>query len=205
MSLFGLTKSRIPAPDKGRFHAFYQDTVNPLAAHLRRIGLRNDAELEDVLQETYIEAMKGFHQLKDTDAALSWLLTIGRRVFFRSLRTKNKPGCANATAEAEIMIADDGIAPADEYMHASRLCREVLTAIRDIVDPVKKKAVTMFFLEEESLTNISSETGVKISTLTTWMNRFREKTKKTLNEFTLECEVKPVREAKMIQGGRILT
>ena len=49
----------------------------------------NSHEAEDLTQQTYLLAQKRGHQLRDVQAARSWLLTILRNVFLKSKRQRS--------------------------------------------------------------------------------------------------------------------
>jgi DNA-directed RNA polymerase specialized sigma24 family protein len=52
--------------------------------------------------------------------------------------------------------------------------------IDEIPDETRRRAVRLFYLEEASLPEVSAATGVKVSTLTTWLSRFRAAARKAL-------------------------
>lgn len=63
--------------------------VNAYTADLYRYGFwlcRNQAQAEDLVQETFMRAWKGLDGLKDSKAAKAWLFTILRREHARHYR-----------------------------------------------------------------------------------------------------------------------
>ena len=160
-------------PSRQQFETFYRATIKPLAAHLRQIGLTNPADLEEVLQDTYIEAHKCLHTLQEEDKALAWVFTIGRRQFFKWLNLHKKEWGKRIESEVE------AVSDADQMQGLSHrsLVAQVMESLSALQNPVKREAIRLFYLEEWSLKEISESTNTKVSTLTTWMNRFREQIK----------------------------
>jgi len=159
--------------------AFYDATCKQLAAYLRRFGVNNNQDLEDLIQETYIEAFKSLHTLQSANAAKAWLFTIGRRQFIRYLEQKRKQPAATADTGA-LAFLENGSAAADDTVYASYVCKTVSRRLEKVEDPVKRQALMMFFIELEPLADISAALGTNISTLTTWCNRFRSELKQEL-------------------------
>ncbi|HYX37702.1 MAG TPA: RNA polymerase sigma factor [Oligoflexus sp.] len=178
MGLFTLRR-QCRTPEHSAFHEFYRATLRPLTSHLHALGLRSSEELEDILQNTYLEAHKSFESLQDSQAALAWLLTIGRRQFYqyigrqvrlRRVFEERAPEEPDVTAP----IIDHRLVAADEQMHTDSVCQIVVQKIFEIKNPMRQQAIRMFFLEEFHLKEIAESTGTKISTLTTWISRFRK-------------------------------
>lgn len=199
MKIFDFIGKASPALDRAHFQQFYRESVNPLAAHLRSLGLRNQCELEDIIQETYLEAYKALDSLKDSTKAVSWLLTIGRRAFFRSLRLKKDQRSATHEQLEENALSDDNAPEADDLVHNSGLCSTILADMAAIQDPTRRQVIVMFFLEEASLPEIHTATGIGTSTLTTWISRFRIKVKPKLQPEPFNDEV------LTLENGRIAT
>jgi len=165
--------------ERSRFQELYKTTVRPLGSHLRSLGLHDVQDLEDVLQNTYLEAHKSFHTLRDQQAALAWLMTIGRRQYHLHLSRKIRhrqylSAQDQGSLEAGGQLVDRKIKPADDALHNLSLCQPVVRKIDAIADPKRQAAVRMFFLEDRSLKEIAGLTTTNISTLTTWISRFRK-------------------------------
>ena len=165
-------------------HAFYRSTVRILGAHLRQLGVERKEDLEDVMQETYVQALKSLPSLKHDEASVAWLLTIGRRQLFRQRErhARRRAEALSPTGTAEDIASD--AAPADEQLQATGVCARIVGMIERIEDPRRRDAVQRFYLAEASLQEISIAMDVKVSTLTTWMSRFRESAKQEMNIVT---------------------
>lgn len=162
-----------------RDRAFYDATVRPLASHLHKLGLRNPQDLEEVIQETYLEAYKSLASLQDAQAALAWLLTIGRRQLGRHLERKKRDV---ETAEVDTTVLPSPAAPVDGALDARRLVAEVRAVHARLACPKRKLAIDLYYFQEVPLPEIVERLGVGASTVTTWLSRFRQEVRAALGE-----------------------
>ena len=67
----------------------YTTTIVPLIGKLKKYGVRlerNPEELEDLVQDTLLQAWNNIDQLKDNEDAMRWLRTIMHRLVIDQLR-----------------------------------------------------------------------------------------------------------------------
>ena len=169
----------------GEFYNFYQEHFSPLCRHLQALGLRDPEDLNDVLQNTFLEAHDSFAQLRDPQAALAWLLTIGRRQFARYVARRVRQRRIfverNEAQERQVRDAVDlRVRPGDEQVIASLLSAQVMRQLDQIEDATRQLALRLFFLEDLALKDIAARTATKVSTLTTWISRFRDQAQERL-------------------------
>jgi RNA polymerase sigma-70 factor, ECF subfamily len=75
-----------PLPDG---HPDFELLTLPLLARLRRYALRlagSEAEADDLVQATYLNALRGWHTFQAGSDVARWMFTICRNTFFRSRR-----------------------------------------------------------------------------------------------------------------------
>jgi RNA polymerase sigma-70 factor (ECF subfamily) len=79
------TAPLVPAPD---CDAFERLTVPYLAdvARFARSLARDDALADDLVQETYLQALRGWHTFREGSDPKRWLLTVCHHAFMRMLR-----------------------------------------------------------------------------------------------------------------------
>lgn len=164
------------------FHDFYRATLRPLVAHLRRLGLAHDQDLEDVVQEAYAQAFKSWASLRAREAQLVWLLTIARRQWGRLLAKKGRLPLAQGTDEEldALVEASASVRALDEDVARSGLFAKLRSQIELLADPRQKQAIELFYLFDLDLSDVSAATGVNASTLTTWFSRFRQRARLAL-------------------------
>jgi RNA polymerase sigma-70 factor (ECF subfamily) len=97
-----------------------EDLFRRYARYVATIGFKllgRDDELDDLVQDVFIEAHRGLHQLRDLDAAKGWLARITVRRAVRRLRRQK----LRAFFSLEAMGADaplvDGAASPEERAH----------------------------------------------------------------------------------------
>jgi RNA polymerase sigma-70 factor, ECF subfamily len=68
----------------------------PLAFRVARAVLRNDADAEDVAQDSVLRAYRSFHRLRDRQKFRSWLVRIAFRLALDRLRSAKRRGVREA-------------------------------------------------------------------------------------------------------------
>ena len=159
----------------------------PAAYTLAYWLVRSRPDAEDIVQDAYLRAFRGYDTLKGTDIR-PWLLTIVRNVAYRWLakrgrnrnvisfdeafpgRTGDVAGDANIASEAlsaEAMLIGEG----------ERV--QVRAALADLA-PVFREVIVLRELEEMSYREIATITGVPVGTVMSRLSRARADLKKLL-------------------------
>jgi RNA polymerase sigma-70 factor (ECF subfamily) len=99
------------------------DLFRRYASYVATIGLRllgRDDELDDLVQEVFIEAYRGLHQLRSTDAAKAWLARITVRRATRRLRRRRvRSFFSLESLPSYANLVDDGATPEEKADVAS--------------------------------------------------------------------------------------
>lgn len=143
--------------------------------------LKNEHTAQDVLQDSYIKAFQNINQLEDASKFEGWF---GRIVATRSLNElkKNNPMLFSETEnedEGDISdtFEDDRIDTCPELaidqQETSRLIQEMMAELSD----EQRMCITMFYMEEMSVKEISETLGVSESTVKSRLNYGRTKIK----------------------------
>jgi RNA polymerase sigma-70 factor (ECF subfamily) len=123
------------------------------ARYVATIGFKllgRDDELDDLVQDVFIEAHRGLHQLRDLDAAKGWLARITvRRAVRRLRRQKLRAFFSLETLASEVPVVD-GAATPEERAHIASTYR-LLEAL-----PVQQRVVWLLrHVEGETLDSIA--------------------------------------------------
>jgi RNA polymerase sigma-70 factor, ECF subfamily len=134
------------------------------ARYVATIGLRllgRDDELDDLVQDVFIEAHRGLHQLRDLDAAKGWLARITvRRAVRRLRRQKVRAFFSLEALGAEAPVVADGAASPEERAYVSATYRR-LEAL-----PVPQRIVWLLrHVEGETLDSIAALCGCSKATV----------------------------------------
>ena len=191
-----MTKETIPAPVLGRatpvadpleradveferFHAMMADTER--RAYTMALQLtRNAADAEDLVQDTYVKAWRGFESYTPGRPFLNWLLRIMQRAYLDGRRRDNpirKAESLNSMVSPtdgevqELPIADSGPMPDEEVIH-DEMKNQLHAALGQLPD-VYRSAITMCDLEGLSYHEIADQQGTTIGTVRSRIHRGR--------------------------------
>ncbi len=139
------------------------DLFKRYASYVATIGIRllgRDDELDDLVQEVFIEAYRGYHQLRSASAVKAWLARITVRRAVRRLRRRRLRSFFSLEAlPADAKLADDAATPeqradiASTYRMVERL-------------PVRQRvAWVLKHVEGETLDSIAEICGVSKATV----------------------------------------
>ncbi len=165
--------------DLQRFHDMMADTRR--RAYTMALQLtRNPADAEDLMQDTYVKAWKGFESYIPGRPFLNWLLRIMQRAYLDSRRRDNpirKAESLNSMISPsdgevqELPISDGGPTPDEEILHQE--FRKNLHEALDELPDVYRDAITMCDLEEMSYSEIADMQQTTIGTVRSRIHRGR--------------------------------
>jgi RNA polymerase sigma-70 factor (ECF subfamily) len=178
MSVSTVELSRDPH-DLDRFQAMMTQTKR--RAYTMALQLtRNPSDAEDLVQDTYVKAWRGFDSYVDGRPFLNWLLRIMQRAYLDSRRRDNpirraeslnsmvSPGDGDVQ---EMPIADEEPTP-DEAVLREEFKRELYAALDELPD-VYRRAIVMCDIEFLSYSEIASHQGTTIGTVRSRIHRGR--------------------------------
>lgn len=142
---------------------------------------RNATEAEDLMQETYLKAWRGFDSYTPGRPFLNWLLRIMQRAYLDSKRRDNPIRRADslnsmispADGEVqEIPVADDSMT-AEEAMIRDEFNAELKLALSELPE-VYRTAIILCDLEEMSYGEIAERQRTTIGTVRSRIHRGRK-------------------------------
>ena len=154
----------------------FDEFSRSFAADLKRylIWLCKDPDMAaDVAQETWLRAWRSWHKLRDAKAAKQWVLTIGRREFYRIINKQR----ANHINLEDAMISSPQHFVADDTSHNDAV-RDGLWALEDEYREPLMLQVMMGYTTEE----IAETMGLKQGAVLTRLFRARKKLKLELEK-----------------------
>jgi RNA polymerase sigma-70 factor (ECF subfamily) len=152
--------------------------------------MRDRADAEDVVQDAYIRALRGFDGFRG-DAIRPWLLAIVRNVAWRALAVRRRATNNVIPIEAAYTRAgEDEPEPmtiaSGEPSAETRLIeagdRALLTRALDAVTPLFREALVLREIEEMSYAEIASVLGVPQGTVMSRLSRARAELRQRFNE-----------------------
>jgi RNA polymerase sigma factor (sigma-70 family) len=139
------------------------------AYNLARLLTRNAHDAEDVVQESYLRALRAFSSFRGGDAGRPWLLTIVRNTSFTWLQ-QNRSRADIAEYHDELNVSG-GLTPEGESLE-----RERARAIERCVEQLPsdfREAIVLREMEELSYQEIAEITGVPRGTVMSRLSRAR--------------------------------
>jgi RNA polymerase sigma-70 factor (ECF subfamily) len=142
---------------------------------------RNSTEAEDLVQDTYVKAWRGFHSYMPGRPFLNWLLRIMQRAYLDSRRRDNPIRRAESLASMispsdgelqDIPVPDSGPTPEEATLYAE-FSTELQEALAELPE-VYRVAIVMCDLEQQSYAAIASAQGTTIGTVRSRIHRARK-------------------------------
>lgn len=133
--------------------ALYQ----PRLRYFLRAMLRGNCEVDDHLQEIWLDVYRGIARLSEPAAFAAWLYRIARNRAFRVLRKRREP--------PRSLDGIDLPAKEDEEMHWSAEDAEYVHAALDSLAPEHREVLLLRFIEEMSYEDIARVTDCPIGTV----------------------------------------
>ncbi|RYG49658.1 sigma-70 family RNA polymerase sigma factor [bacterium] len=165
--------------DLKRFQSLVDDTRR--RAYTMALQLtRNASDAEDLMQETYVKAWKGFDSYINGRPFLNWLLRIMQRAYLDTRRRDNpirKAESLNSMISPsdgevqELPIADESPTPDQELMQDE--FRIQLREALDRLPDVYRSAIVMCDLDGLSYSEIADAQGTTIGTVRSRIHRGR--------------------------------
>lgn len=119
------------------------------------------ADAEDLTQQAFLTAHSKLDQLRDTDKARSWLLTIVRNSF---LKKKRRPSVANFESFEHLAAEPDS--PLDGPLDS-----EELQLLLDEMPEEFRTTVILFYFQEHSYKEIAEQMETPIGTVMSRLSR----------------------------------
>lgn len=175
-----LEESRRDANDFQRFETMMNSTERRAYSMALQLT-RNPSDAEDLVQDTYVKAWRGFDSYIPGRPFLNWLLRIMQRAYLDSRRRENPIRRAESLNSMispsdgevqELPIQDQGPGPDDEIIHAE-FSAELKKALNELPD-VYRNAIVMCDLEGLSYSEIAEIQKTTIGTVRSRIHRGRK-------------------------------
>jgi RNA polymerase sigma-70 factor (ECF subfamily) len=159
-------------------HPPFREIVREHQARVHRYCLmltRNRAQAEDLLQETFVDAMRGYEAFRGEAAVVTWLLAIARRRCQRMNRLR-----AGAPSQTEDLMslglaAGWGSPESLESSLDAAASRAQMQRAIDALSPAEREVITLRDLEELSTREVAEVLDVSESAVRVRLHRARLK------------------------------
>jgi RNA polymerase sigma-70 factor (ECF subfamily) len=146
---------------------------------------RNSADAEDLIQETFLRAYRGFHQFEPGTNLKAWLYRILTNTFINSYRKKQREPQTVSDDEVEdwylySKMSEEGLEPSAESSVIESLPDEDVQEALSSLPEQFRIAVLLADVEGFSYKEIAEITGVPIGTVMSRLHRGRKALEKRL-------------------------
>jgi len=137
-----------------------------------------EPDAHDITQETFIRALGGIRKLRQADRFESWLFSIARRrcLTFLKKAQKRRTDLERLAIQQRTLQRADGEGERMKKMERAVVAEE----IERLPDTPMKQAGRLFYLEGQDTAAIAERLDAPVSTITTWLSRFRGKIRRRL-------------------------
>jgi RNA polymerase sigma-70 factor (ECF subfamily) len=164
----------------------YLDDVYRFALSLTR----NEADAEDLVQETFLRAFRSWHTFQPGSECRRWLFTIARNAFLRSReRERRNVSLEDGDVEAVAAVTLHGAMEqdgTDRLLARIDLAPAIDQALRELPEPFRS-AVVLVDLEDQSYEGASEVLGVPIGTVRSRLFRGRRLLQELLLEYARDA------------------
>ena len=162
---------------------------------------RNQTEAEDLVQETYLRAVRAFGQLMPDSNLKSWLFAIARNAWLNQLRhTRRGPRYVELDAEEEDRdhpLWPDHSTNDPHVLYVQKLEREEVRAAIESLPLLHREMIVLRDIEGFSYQQIAVIVGCPAGTVMSRLGRAREKLRRVLSEWKRAPSAKAVRASEI--------
>jgi RNA polymerase sigma-70 factor (ECF subfamily) len=172
----------------------FEELTLPHLAALYRFAMRLTGEAataEDMVQETYLKALKSFSSLRDPDRVKGWLFQILSRLVVDRYRTTQREVPLPASEELDRfslydLIWEEDPLPYSEHLHDDFLARfaddEIRAALLALPE-VYRVPLVLVYTEEMSYRELAEVLGCPMGTVMSRLHRGRKILERELWEY----------------------
>jgi RNA polymerase sigma-70 factor (ECF subfamily) len=133
----------------------------------------SQADAEDLTQQTFLAAQANLHQLREAEAARSWLFTIARNTFLKSQRSP-------AGHVVPLEYVGEPLDHRADHTRFDGLEREELQAVLDELPEEFRTPLVLFYFQEFSYKQIARQMDLPIGTVMSRLARAKEHLRRRL-------------------------
>jgi RNA polymerase sigma-70 factor (ECF subfamily) len=172
--------ARARSGDEDAWRSLYRDHSGAVRRLLLGFSTLTPADVQDLVQETFVRAFRSLEQLRDPAAFRPWVLTIARSAAIRRLAQSGAEAKKRAEFSAEQASVDE-----DPMREEARAREGRIALVRALIEALpegdNKETVRLFYVEGTlSAAEIAARLGTQKSTITMRLERFRARVKRRL-------------------------
>ena len=168
----------------------FEEEALPHLDVVYRVALRfagNEAQAEDLTQETMLKAYRSWHQYRTGTNVRAWLLTILRHIYINEYRKGRRQGFPIDVSEVEAFTVFEDVQEADPEgrFFDDLIDEEVLRAVDSLPDEFRETLV-LSDVEGLAYAEIAEITRVPVGTVKSRLFRARQALQRVLYDYAVE-------------------
>ena len=174
------TVERAEAIDPEAFRRVFDRYFRPVTSFIYdMVGQRELAE--ELAQETFVRAYKGYGALRDESKLSTWLFGIAKNVAYEALRARKRGRLVGIEEVTEMHTRDD--APQPEGQLLNKELGAVIQRALASLDADKRTVFTLKIFQQKSYEEIATITGFSIAKLKTDLHRARAEMRRRVGPY----------------------
>jgi RNA polymerase sigma-70 factor (ECF subfamily) len=157
----------------------------PHLGHLYRLAvrlMRTTKDAEDLVQETYVKALRAFPALRDPERIRPWLGQILSRLVYDAYRTEPREVAVGDLAELDRFSLYDLVDQEDPFPYSDQLHRDFLARFDDgevrrallALPEAYRVPLVLLYVEELSYKELADALGCPVGTIMSRLHRGRK-------------------------------
>jgi RNA polymerase sigma-70 factor (ECF subfamily) len=181
-----------PKEDEAR-QAFAEEAISHLDTLYRgALRLTRDAEkAQDLVQDTYVRALRYQHSFQVGTNMRAWLFAIMRNLFWDRFKGPAQPDASLDDDRSEFPLYErlryEGIGPDEEVL--DHLAADEVVAAVELLPPLHREVVLLVDVEGFSYRDAADVLGVPIGTVMSRLHRARQALQKRLYDYAVESGI----------------
>ena len=173
--------------DSEAFGALYEATYSDMY-YIAQKYMKNSADAEDVLQDSYVKAFRGLSSLRDPASFPGWLGRIVANTAKNMLARKNPILFSEIEGENDegdtylYDVEDDNIEYQPELNYTRQETQELVREMIGSLSDEQRMCILMFYLDNQSIRDIAQTFSISENTVKSRLNYGRKALKKRAEE-----------------------
>jgi RNA polymerase sigma-70 factor (ECF subfamily) len=171
----------------------FADAALPHLSSVARVAVAltgNEADADDLVQETYLRAYKAWHTFEPGSDCRRWLSTICRNVFLEQRRRESK-STAVEDQELESLAAarlhSQALASGVDHLFSRLDLGPAISTAIDALEPIFRDVVVLVDVEDFSYEEAAEALGVPIGTVRSRLYRARRQLQEELLAYAIDA------------------
>ena len=150
--------------------------------------LKNEADAEDVVQDTFVSFMESYSDLKDTGKAVALLKKIAANKCLNRIKLARTDNVEDEFFESVEAVPEDFLP--DSIIESEDARRIVMDIINNVLSEDVRRTLILFYFDEMSTKEIAEALGIPQGTVLWRLNFAKKKIKKEVEKYEEENNTK---------------